>query len=983
MRFVRIRKPLMWMAAFLIFFTVVGFFVLPPIIKSVLIKKLSETLHRQVAVQEVSVNPYSLTVRIRGFIVKEKEGKDTFLRFDELIVGLDPSSVVRRALILKRVRLKGPYVRLALHKNGSYNFSDLLTQTTADENSKKEGTLRFCVNNIQILDGSIDFLDGSKDMTHTVRQLGIEVPFISNVPNHSDIFVQPYFSANINGSPYTIQGKTKPFRDSRESYVDITVAQFDIARYMSYVPLKMNFALASALLDVNGRLSFMLGKECALIARGTATLSHVAVDNLQKKPILRLPSAVFTVDAIEPFKRSVHLSSIALKSAEVTLRRREDGSIDLASLFGSDKNESRQSNQAATQKGKTEQKGNGDSFAFMLDELLLDGASVAFEDHTFTPHVSIPLKDIVVRANGISTVSKTPANVSLSMQVFKKGVIGANGKLGVNPFFLDLAVDIKTVYISPFQPYFQEKAKIAITRGSLSGSGKALANAGETGRLEFRYIGDVFLSNFSSIDRIQGDPFLEWKNLAFTKIDARFEPLYVRVGGVALTDFYSRIVVNQDGSTNLQGVLEAEESRDDTDKSTVAPEPQASSAPPAKPAETPDIGINTITLQGGRVDFADRRIRPSYETELSELGGRVSNIFLKKGGMAQLEILGKIEKYIPLKITGTMNPSPDKLFVDLTASFHDLDVSTMTPYSSKYAGYTIEKGKLSLDVKYMIDNRKLESQNLIFLDQFTFGERVESPDATGLPVRLAVALLKDRNGQIKLDIPVSGSVDDPQFRVGRIILQVIVNLITKAATSPFALLASLFGGGEQLDYVEFDYGSTRINAAGMKKIEALSKALYERPALKLDIEGRVDMENDRKALRQYLFNKKIKAQKLADVLKQRLRPVPVDEIEIETKEYDRYLTRAYNSEKFPKPRNLIGLTKSIPSSEMEKLMLTHIIVKDEDLRNLAVDRARNITDALLKSQNIPAERVFVTEPKSLTPEEKKNVKNSRVDFRLK
>ena len=206
-----------------------------------------------------------------------------------------------------------------------------------------------------------------------------------------------------------------------------------------------------------------------------------------------------------------------------------------------------------------------------------------------------------------------------------------------------------------------------------------------------------------------------------------------------------------------------------------------------------------------------------------------------------------------------------------------------------------------------------------------------------------------------------------------------MNLITKAATSPFTLLASLFGGGEQLDYVEFDYGSARIDAAGMKKIESLSRALYERPALKLDVEGRADMENDREALRRYLFNKKIKAQKLADMLKQRLRPVPVDEIKIETNEYDKYLTTAYNAEKFPKPRNLIGLTKSIPSSEMEKLMLTHIVVKDEDLRTLAVERARNITDALLKSQNIPAERVFVTE-QVVDPEEKKDVKNSRVDF---
>lgn len=977
---VRIKKLFIWVAAFLVFFTIVGFFVLPPIIKSVLVKKLSQTLHRQVTVEQVKMNPYSLTVRIAGVTIKEKETKDTFVRFDELVIGLDPSSLVRRALIIRKVSLKGPYVHVVLDKNGSYNFSDLL-ETPATQEPKKESAFRFSVSNIQLLNGSIDFLDGSKDTTHTIRQLSLQVPFASNVPNYSDVFVQPYFSAQINGSAYTIKGRTKPFRESRESYVDINIARLDIVRYMSYVPLKMNFALTSALLDLDGRLSFMLGKEQTLVASGTATFSDVAIDDLHKKPILRLPSAVFVVNAVEPFKRTVHISSIALKSPQITARRMEDGTIDLTSLLGNDEKEPHQSDQTATQKNRTEQKENGQPFAFTLDEFLLDGATLTFEDRTFVPAVTVPLRDIVARASGISTIGNTPGKVSLSMQVFKKGVIGAAGALGINPLSLDLTVDVKTVHISPFQPYFQDKAKIAITRGSLSGSGKAAVKKEQGGKMKFACSGDLFLSNFSSIDRMQGDPFLEWKNLAFTKIDARSEPLSLQVGGVALTDFYSRIIVDQDGSTNLQKVLGNEEG--ENNKQSVEGQPETSPGPASKKTEPPDIGIKTITLQGGRVDFADRRIRPSYETELSELGGRVSNISLKKGGIAQLEILGKIEKYIPLKITGTINPSPKTLFVDLTASFHDLDVSPMTPYSSKYAGYTIEKGKLSLDVKYMINNRKLDSQNLIFIDQFTFGERVESPDATNLPVRLAVALLKDRNGQIKLDIPVSGSIDDPQFKVGRIILQVIVNLITKAATSPFTLLGSLFGGDEQLDYVEFDYGSARIDAAGMKKIESLSKALYERPALKLDVEGRVDMENDREALRQYLFKKKIKAQKLADMLKQRLRPVPVDEIKIETNEYDKYLTKAYNAEKFPKPRNLIGLTKSIPSSEMEKLMLTHIIVKDEDLRTLAVERARNITDALMKSQNIPTERVFVTEPKSLAPEEKKNVKDSRVDFRLK
>lgn len=979
-----IRKLIVWVAGFLVLFTLVGFFALPPVIKSLLSKKLSQALGRAVTVQEVGVNPFSLTVRISGVTVKEKTGADTFVQFDKLVISLDPSSLVRRAIILRRVRLEGPYVHITLDKKGLYNFSDLLASKppSAEEPDKKIG-VRFSLCNIQVLNGSIDFFDGLKDATHAVRKLTLEIPFVSNISNYTDIFVQPYFSANVNGSSYVLKGKTKPFRETYESYVDIDIQRLDIARYMAYVPQKLNFTLTSAFLDLDGRLSFMLGKEPSLVASGTASFSDIAVDHLTKKRILKLPSAIFVVHDFELFKRTVHLSHIALKSPEVTVRRLKNGSIDIMSILEDNKQTlPAKRHKTEQEKNKTDDLKKEKPFILTLDELLVEGGAVTFEDLTFTPSLSIPLRDVVVRASGISTADKNPGKVSLSLQVFKKGIIATTGTIGINPLSLDLAVNMKTLLVSPFQPYFQDKAKIAITGGSLSGSGKVVAKVTDSGKARLGYSGNVFVSNFASIDRIQGDRFLEWKNLAFTQIHTQFDPLYVRIGGVALTDFYSRIIVDADGSTNLQNVLGSQE-----DESGQPPMPatqaKKTSAPKAKETELPDIEIKTITVQGGLVDFADRRIRPNYEAELSELGGRVSNISLRKGGTAQLEVLGKIEKHIPLKITGTINPSPKALSVDLTASFHDLDLSPMTPYSSKYAGYTIEKGKLSLDVKYMVNNRKLDSQNLIFLDQFTFGDRVESPDATGLPVRLAVALLKDRNGQIKLDIPVSGSIDDPQFKIGRIILQVIINLITKAATSPFTLLASLFGGGEELSYVEFDYGSSRIDSPGAKKIETLAKALYERPSLKLDVEGCVDAERDREALRRNSFMRKIKTQKLNDMLKQRQQPVPVDDVKIDPNEYDKYLTKAYRAEKFPKPRNILGLTKAIPPSEMEKLMLTNIIIKDGDLRNLALERARNVTDALLKSQGVPAERVFMTEPKITASEAKRNVKSSRVDFRLK
>jgi hypothetical protein len=325
----------------------------------------------------------------------------------------------------------------------------------------------------------------------------------------------------------------------------------------------------------------------------------------------------------------------------------------------------------------------------------------------------------------------------------------------------------------------------------------------------------------------------------------------------------------------------------------------------------------------------------------------------------------------------------DDLFVDIKADFKDMDLSPVTPYAGKYVGYTIQKGRLSLNLQYLIVKRKLDSQNRVFLDQLTLGDKVESPEATKLPVRLAIALLKNRRGEIQLDLPVSGYIDDPKFSLGSIIIKILLNLLVKAATSPFALLGAMFGGGEELSYLEFDYGGFTISEEGQKKLATMVKALADRPALKLEIEGHADMEKDRDGLRQYLFNKKIKAQKLKEMVKKGAAAIPVDEVTIEQAEYPNYLKMAYKEEKFPKPRNIIGIAKDIPAAEMEKLMLSHLEVKDDDLRQLASQRALHAKEYLLLSKQIEPERIFLVEPKSLQPEKKETVKDSRVDFRLK
>ena len=536
--------------------------------------------------------------------------------------------------------------------------------------------------------------------------------------------------------------------------------------------------------------------------------------------------------------------------------------------------------------------------------------------------------------------------------------------------------------IGPMQPYYTEKVKILLTGGAISAEGNVSLDApkGKPVRAGFR--GEVSVNDFSSLDKALEEDFLKFATLHFGGVEVRYNPTSVAIREISLTDFYSRIIVNPDGTLNVQGIVAKEGAGKDNAARTPSPA-AATPADNATQAPAVPVRIDTVTLQGGAVNFSDKFIKPNYSASLVEIGGRVSGLSSEASRLADIDLRGKLENSAPLEIVGKINPLANDLFLDLKVDFRDMDLSPLSPYSGRFAGYGIQKGKLTLSLKYHIEKRKLDSENKVFLDQFTFGDAVDSPDATKLPVRLAVALLKDRSGEIHLDLPVTGSIDDPKFSVWGVVWQIVRNLLVKAATSPFALLGAIFGGGEELSYLEFDPGSSVIPASGTAKLGNLVKVLTERPALKLDIEGHADIEKDREGMRQLLFRRKVAARKLADLVKTGQPAAALDNVRVEPAEYPKYLAQAYKLEKFPKPRNFIGMAKDLPVPEMEKLMLTHTQVTDDDLRQLAMERANHVRDRLVAEGKVEPGRVFLVEPKTLPPERKEKLRDSRVDFRIK
>ncbi|HYQ48008.1 MAG TPA: DUF748 domain-containing protein, partial [Thermodesulfovibrionales bacterium] len=694
-----------------------------------------------------------------------------------------------------------------------------------------------------------------------------------------------------------------------------------LKKYLPYFEKFVNFRVEGGEINIQTKYRYQQNeKEPDIrISDFSATVNSLRLRKTdEKKDFLSIPDASVKDLSADLTKREVVIGDISTQKGAVLAKRYRVGTLLFSTLVKVSEHLEPAARPAPQQRKQAPPE---NPWTFTVKKLLLDRYTITYDDEMPVDPVVVTLEKVTVKGENLSNIRKTKGKLAVNLRTGEKGFADANGSVTIEPPSANLRLTLRDIPVLTLQSYFADLVKIIVTDGSISSKGTVLFSYAKDTGPAVKYKGEVSLNHFASVDKIEAEDFLKWDSLHIAAMDISYAPLVASIGEVALSDFYARVVINADGSINLQNIMEK---KDAAVEGQAAPETKTEPAQaPAEeknvkaagaPPETTQkmVKIDKVTLQGGTVNFSDHYIKPNFSTNMLEIGGRVTGLSSEEIGMADVEMRGKLENYAPLEITGKVNPLRDDLFIDLTISFKDMDLSPLTPYSGRYLGYAIEKGKLALNLHYLIEKKKLDAQNKILLDQFTLGSSVESPDATKLPVRLAIALLKNRRGEINLDVPVSGQIDDPKFSLGRIILKILVNLLVKAATSPFALLGALFGGGEELSYVEFDPGMHDLNAQGIKKLDTLLKALNDRPALKLDIEGHADPEKDREGLKQYLFNRRVKAQKLKDLAKKGGETVSVDDIKIETAEYPKYLKAAYNEEKFPKPRNIIGMAKDLP-----------------------------------------------------------------------
>jgi len=1114
----------------------------------------------------------------------ERDGGDPFLTVDELYVNLQAKSLWEWAPVLDEIAIKAPYLRIIRKEDSTYNFGDIVEELM----KPSDAPARYSLNNVQLQGGRIEFDDRPKHAKHTVSNLELTIPFLSNLHYATDIYIKPALAAKVNGANFRLDGQSKPFSPSRESSVQLNLSEVDIPTYLKYLPVALKFEVPSARLDAKLTISFMQlpNRPPAVALSGTAALKAVSLTQGDNTLLLSLSGLSVDIASADISRKKIILSRVTLDHPELHLRRGKGGGFNLAAVmpdtqqdqaalpaektplslevrdirlsggvvhfaddtlpqpfqgrvqdidlaiknfstepgkpasvdatFASDAGETAKSSGQLTltpfsatgtaQIGRLDLKryapyyaglvrfdvvegtldasaryrlgGGGDiglqlqldeltgkldglrlrqhgekaeflkigtlalsggeldlgrrsltvadfttengslmatrgsdgrinlanltapsgqsqpavatnstePWQFVLKKLAVDGYAAKFQSTTAGKVATLTADAIKIRAENLSTQKDGKARVDLQARLGKSGHLRASGDAVLSPLAATLKIDFKGLALVPLQPYFVEKINVTVTDGAVSANGGLTLGATPGGPFKVGFVGDARVERFATVDKETAEDFLKWKSLRFSRVNAATQPaLRVSIAEIELADYYSRLVVNPDGTFNLQNVLVKEE------KAAQAPEKSAatagkakadSSAAPAPATGKPWITIARMTLRNGEVNFHDHFIQPNYSADLTGLGGTVTGLSSDPNELADMALNGRVNNQGQLDINGKINPLAGNLFLDVLAKLTDFELSPLTPYAAKYAGYGIEKGKLSFDVKYHVENRKLTAENHLFLNRLTFGERVESPTATKLPVLFAVALLKDRNDNIDINLPISGSLDDPQFSMGGIIVKAIINLIVKAVTAPFALIANLFAGGQELSHLEFDYGSAALPPDTETKLKSLAKALYDRPGIKLDIAGRADPVKDAEGLKRKVLERKVKAQKLKELVNEGESVASVEEVTIKPEEYPKYLAAAYGQEKISdKPRYFIGLAKKLPVAEMEALMLANIKVSDEDLRELASRRALGTKDYLVKAGPVESERIYIVAPQTPKPEQEK-LKQSRVDFNL-
>jgi len=953
----------------LVLYTLVGFWGVPWAITTQLPPKLSEQLGQPVLIKDARFNPFLFKLQVKGFDIQEQDGSP-LVGFDELFIDFEPgTSLVKRAYTFAEIRLGLPYGLVIVRPDGSLNLAVL--QPTPDPQAEKtvpaspegpskdsEGLPPVLIEQISIQQGMVEF----RDTSHPT-------PFVADIVP-INLTLEHFSTQKGQANSYTLTAERRsgekiiwegtvtlePFQSEGR----LVFKDYQLPRLWTYVQDRVRFQIPQGRLNVKGhyRLGATDQGVDVLVDGGTLTVHDLQIQEKgAAEPVITLPLFEVNDVSVNVMKQVVNISTVKGRDARFTGWVGKDGVVNYQALFSPVNTESHADKE--TEPSST----SPNPWNVGMKDLLLDNFTIDFEDRQPEEPVKLLLDTLHFHTSNVSLALDKPLPVDLSFQFNQTGKAQLQGTLEIDPLTVELDLSLTDIALKPFQPYVVPFVQLNVGSGALTLEGKTKFQKGAKTQPLVTFVGGMRISRLALEDPTQTNPFLMWDELGLKQLDLQVEPTAVNLTAMELVNPAVVFSIDADGGKNLKRLFSppGSVSQEVASPGEKSPERETS----GKPITPVKIGSVTITNLLAR--FADVSISPNVVTQIERLTGTIKGLSSDQLAKADVALEGTVDQYAPFKIAGQINPLSEDAYTDLTFTFKNLDLTTVSPYSGKYAGYPIKKGKLSLDLAYKISEKTLVGENKVLIDQLTMGEKVESPDATSLPIPLALALLKDRNGQIDIDLPVRGNLDDPDFSYGGIIWNALGNLLTKIVTSPFAIVGGLVGGsGEDLQYIAFPAGNAQLPSAEQEKLRALGKALSDRPALRLEIAGAADPQVDRQALAAGQLRKQLKKRKFVQASSSPMKEVSVEEIELNPEEEVRLLAELY-VEKFgaqPKTPSASSerKTSGLPAPEqMRAKLLEGIPVEDEQLRLLAQQRAQGIRDYLVQEGKVTSDRVFLTE----------------------
>jgi hypothetical protein len=1013
------RKITAWALGLLLFYTVAGFLILPPIVRNVAVKQISQQLDREASIQSLNINPFALSTSIRGLLIKDKDG-EPFVSWDEVYVNFQLSSFFGKAWTFKEISTSKPFVRAVMNKDGTFNFTDIITKFSTNaapaEPKKESKPVLLRVGHLHIGGATAALADFTR-----------RTPF-KRVVGPLDITLDDFRTDPDNKNPYAFSGTTDAgesifwsghfYLTPLRSEGELKVFNLTLNKYAPLYEDRLDFEIRDGTLGLNVKYRLELSdtnRVCAIEDSSVGLRDFKLGQPGDSNNIIELPAVAVANASVDLQNHQASIGNIIADGAKIRLSRNPvaatnivevsqpsapaEGAPDgMAMLFRS------LTNTAAMLANST------NLWCGSIRAINVTNCAAHLEDNVNSRPATLDLADIAFTARNISNLPGTNFDAQLFIRWNTNGSIKVAANASLVPLAAEVRLDLDRIDLGTLDPYLEPKLDLLIQDSKIGLHGTARLRTPENQLPEITFNGDAGLDDFRTVDGTFGEDLVGWKGIHFNGIEANLNPQTVAIKEIVLDGINARLIIETNGTINLLNALRMTNTNAPATNETkvAAAQPARADAPTttATNAPLPKIAIGVISFTNNVFSFTDRSQKSQVNLSVRDFGGTIAGISTEQLQHADINLAAKVDGVGPVAIIGAINPFDDHQTNKLTITLKDMDLTPASPYSGKFAGYRIAQGKLNLDLAYEVVGKKLDSKNVITIDQFNFGEKVDSPDATKLPVRLAVAILKDVDGKIVLDVPVAGRLDDPQFRIGRVVTRTLLNILEKVATSPFSLIGAIVGGGgEELSYQDFAPGSAGLSDSARQKLDLMQKALQARPALRLEIAGSIDPDGDREGLQRAALDREIRTRAWQKLNRTERAANPVETLVLTPELRGPWVKRLYDealaggkinaqfiaantnlaalaAQVLPKsaraekgamfllqqpsatsktaPTNAVYQTKLVPAPDAtEAVLLATMAVSDDDFESLAAARVKIVRDYLVDSGKVEAGRLFL------------------------